>query len=407
MHTYKSDFLRILDERGFLNQCTDFEALDNLATTGKITAYCGYDPTASSLHVGSLISIMMLYWAQATGHNAISLMGGGTGRVGDPSFKDKARSLVGQDIIAERIASIKTIFSAVIDYDSPKNPARMVNNAEWLEGLGYLDFLTDYGAHFSVNRMLSFDSVKLRLEREQNLSFLEFNYMILQAYDFVELYRRYGCNLQIGGSDQWGNIINGVELGRRKENAQLFGLTTNLLTTASGQKMGKSEGNAVWLNPDMCSDFDFYQFWRNTEDLDVIKFMKLFTVLPMAEIARYAQLQGADINEAKKALAFEVTKLLRGEAAAQGAAETAKTTFEQGGAGDNLPTISLKADMSVVDALVELGFAESKGAAKRLIKEGGARLNDNVVQDEQALVELHNDVAKISAGKKRHGLVKG
>ncbi len=344
MTKFKSDFLRILSERGFIHQMSDETGLDDLLAKESVTAYIGYDPTASSLHVGHLMQIMMLRWFQQTGHQPISLMGGGTGMVGDPSFKEEARKLMTIETIEENIASIKSCFSHYLDYNNgPKGGALMINNAEWLRPLNYLEFLRDVGRHFSVNRMLSFDSVKTRLDREQSLSFLEFNYMILQAYDFVELNQRYGCRLQMGGSDQWGNIINGIDLGHRMGTPQLYALTAPLLTTSSGAKMGKSASGAVWLNADLLPVYDFWQYWRNTEDADVVRFLKLFTILPMDEIARLAALGGSEINEAKKILATEVTTLLHGRDAAEQAAETARKTFEEGALADTLPTVEVAA----------------------------------------------------------------
>ncbi len=412
---YKSDFLNILTQRGFIHQCSDFEGLDKKLSEGVQSAYVGYDATATSLHVGSLISIMMLHWFQQTGHKPISLMGGGTSKVGDPSFRDEARKLMDDTTINKNISGIKQIFAKFLTYGSGKKDAQMVNNAEWLDELTYVDFLRDYGIHFTINRMLSFDSVKSRLERESPLTFLEFNYMIMQAYDFVELHRRYGTILQMGGSDQWGNIINGVELGRRKENAGLFALTCPLLTTASGAKMGKTASGAVWLNADMLSPYDYWQYWRNTEDADVGRFLKLFTTMPLDEIARLEKLQGQEINEAKKTLAFEVTKLCHGEKAALEAAETAKKVFEQGAVSENLPTIFYSKDelskgISFADAAVSAKLLSSKGEARRLIEGGGAKVNDKAVGDASFMITLDhlNDdgVAKISAGKKNHALVK-
>ena len=377
MTVFKSEALKILSERGFVNQATDLDGLDEILSTKKITAYCGYDPTANSLHIGHLITIMMLYWLQQTGHRPLTLMGGATGLVGDPSFKDKSRPLITEEIIATNISGIQQAFGGLLHYGPLKDDAVMVNNADWLKGIGYIEFLRDYGTHFSVNRMLSFDSVKLRLEREQHLSFLEFNYMLMQAFDFVQLYRDYDCVLQVSGADQWGNVVNGVELGRKKENVTLFGLTAPLLTDASGKKMGKSEGNALWLNPDLQSDYDYYQYWRNVDDSMVEKMLKLFTCLPMNEIARLAALGGSEINEAKKVLAFEATKMLRGVDAATKAAQTALETFAGAGRSEGLPTITLtagEANISIVDLIIRAGFADAKGEAKRLIKGNGIRL---------------------------------
>src|SRR5215472_10364976 len=341
MSAYKSDFLNFLASRGFIHQLSEPEALDARARAGAITAYIGFDCTASSLHVGSLLPIMMLYWLQQTGHRPIALMGGGTTRVGDPSGKDESRRLLTDEIIGENLKGIRAIFAKFLKFEDAGGNAVMANNADWLNGLNYIDFLRDVGRHFSVNRMLAFDSVKLRLERQHELSFLEFNYMILQAYDFVELNKRTGCVLQMGGSDQWGNIVNGIELGRRMHNVQLFALTSPLITTSSGAKMGKTAAGAVWLNADMVSPYDYWQYWRNTEDSDVARFLKLFTVLPLDEIARLAALRGADINEAKKVLATEATALLHGRAAAEEAAATARKTFEEGALAESLPTIEL------------------------------------------------------------------
>ena len=407
--TYKSDFLNILTERGFIHQCSDFDGLDAKLMQGAQSAYVGYDATAQSLHVGNLISIMMLYWFQETGHRPVTLMGGGTTRVGDPSGKDDSRKLLDDEGISANINSIKTVFGQYLTYGD--HDAVMVNNDDWLRDINYIDFLRDYGRHFSVNRMLSFDSVKLRLDREQPLSFLEFNYMILQAYDFVELHKRHGTILQMGGSDQWGNIINGVELGRRTMGAELYALTAPLLTTSSGAKMGKSAQGAIWLNPDMLSPYDYYQFWRNTEDGDVGRFLKLYTVMPIEEIARLEALQGSEINEAKKVLAFEATKLCHGENAATQAAETARRTFEEGQSATGLPsvTITLGDGVAVLDLMVSAGLAGSKGEARRLVKGGGARVNDNAVTDETTLCtsDMVNEegVIKLSAGKKKHVLV--
>ena len=341
MSTYKSDFLNVLASRGFIHQVSEPEALDALAASSTITAYIGFDCTAASLHVGSLLPIMLLYWLQQTGHRPIALMGGGTTRVGDPSGKDESRRLLTDEAISENLAGIRAIFDKFLKFEGGGGNAVMANNADWLNTLNYIDFLRDVGRHFSINRMLAFDSVKLRLERQQELSFLEFNYMILQAYDFVELYRRYGCVLQMGGSDQWGNIVNGIDLGRRLHSAQLFALTSPLITTSSGAKMGKTAAGAVWLNADLVSPYEYWQYWRNTEDADVARFLKLFTVLPLDEIERLAALKGADINEAKKILATEATALVHGHTAGEEAAATARTTFEEGGLGTNLPTVEM------------------------------------------------------------------
>lgn len=416
MTKFKSDFLRILSERGFIHQMSDETGLDDLLAKESVTAYIGYDPTASSLHVGHLMQIMMLRWFQQTGHQPISLMGGGTGMVGDPSFKEEARKLMTIETIEENIASIKRCFSHYLDYDKgPKGGALMINNAEWLRPLNYLEFLRDVGRHFSVNRMLSFDSVKTRLDREQSLSFLEFNYMILQAYDFVELNQRYGCRLQMGGSDQWGNIINGIDLGHRMGTPQLYALTAPLLTTSSGAKMGKSASGAVWLNADLLPVYDFWQYWRNTEDADVVRFLKLFTILPMDEIARLAALGGSEINEAKKILATEVTTLLHGRDAAEQAAETARKTFEEGALADTLPTVEigsaeLEAGIGLLALIVKAGLAASNGEARRHVQGGAVKINDVSVSDERMAVgsaQLTGDgVIKLSLGKKKHILIK-
>jgi tyrosyl-tRNA synthetase len=404
----KSDFLHVLQERGFLHQATDLDALDEKAASGAITAYIGFDATADSLHIGSLLPIMMLRWLQKTGHRPIALMGGGTTKVGDPSGKDESRKLLTETDIAGNISSIQKCFARFLEFGD--NKAVLANNADWLDGLTYIPFLRDVGRHFSINRMLTFDSVRLRLEREQPLSFLEFNYMILQAYDFVELNKRYGCTLQMGGSDQWGNIVSGVDLGRRISGAELFGLTCPLITTPSGAKMGKTATGAVWLNPDRLSPYDYYQFWRNTEDSDVGRFLKLFTDLPLAEIARLETLQGAEINEAKKVLALEVTALCHGRDDAEKAAETARRTFEEGASASGLPTITDGAAVGkpVIELAVAAGLAKSKGEAKRLIQQGGLSLNDAPVKDEAAVLtekDFSNGLAKLSAGKKRHVLV--
>jgi tyrosyl-tRNA synthetase len=415
MAEFKSDFLHTLSERGFIHQISDEATLDELFAKETVTAYIGFDPTASSLHAGSLIQIMMLHWLQATGHRAISLMGGGTGMVGDPSFKEEARKLMTVEMIEDNIASIKRCFSNYLDYDKPDNAALMVNNAEWLRSLNYLEFLRDVGRHFSVNRMLSFDSVKTRLDREQSLSFLEFNYMILQAYDFVELARRYDCRLQMGGSDQWGNIVNGIDLGHRMGTPQLFALTSPLLTTASGAKMGKSASGAVWLNADLLSAYDFWQYWRNTEDADVSRFLKLYTTVPMDEIARLSALGGSEINEVKKILATEVTAILHGRAAAEQAAETARKTFEEGALSENLPSVDvpaaeLDAGIGLLSLIVKAGLAASNGEARRHVQGGAVRINDQPVSDERRIIgqgEITADgVIKLSLGKKKHILIR-
>jgi len=411
----RSDFLREITGRGFVHQCTDQDALDGLAAKGPITAYIGFDCTADSLHVGSLVPIMLLRWLQRTGHKPIVLMGGGTSKVGDPSGKDDARQLLSEADIARNMASIRGIFAQFLTFGDGPSDAIMVDNAEWLDGLNYVDFLRDYGRHFSVNRMLSFDSIKLRLEREQPLSFLEFNYMVLQAYDFLELKRRHDCILQMGGSDQWGNIVNGVELGRRIDQAALYGLTSPLITTSSGAKMGKTAAGAVWLNEDRLPSYDYWQFWRNTDDADVGRFLRLFTDLPEAEVRRLESLRDADINEAKKILANEATALCHGRAAADAAAETARRTFEEGGRGDALPSIDVGRDrlakgVPAYELLREAGLAASNGEARRLIKGGGGRINDVAIADEARLVGQAdvdaNGVIKLSAGKKRHALIR-
>ncbi|MCC5963634.1 MAG: tyrosine--tRNA ligase [Rhodobacteraceae bacterium] len=411
-YTYKSDFLRIMAERGFLADCTDPQGLDEALLAGTVPAYIGYDATAKSLHVGHLLNIMVLRWFQKTGHKPITLMGGGTTKVGDPSFRSEERPLLDAQAIASNIDGMKQVFAKYLRYGEGPADAIMLDNAEWLDGLNYLDFLRDVGRHFSVNRMLSFESVKSRLDREQSLSFLEFNYMILQAYDFVEIHRRHGCLLQMGGSDQWGNIVNGVDLARRISNADIFGMTTPLLTTSDGRKMGKSQGGAVWLNSDMLSPYEFWQFWRNTTDADVGRFLKLYTELPVEECDRLGALQGSEINAAKIILANEVTALCHGPDAAQAAEATAREVFEQGGMGEELPTLALPfADLgdgvSMAQLFVRAGLAKSGKEAKRLIAEGGARANDAPVTDAGQMVRA-DDLAtplKLTAGKKRHALV--
>jgi tyrosyl-tRNA synthetase len=405
MTEHKSELLRLLSSRGYIHQVTDAAALDALAVKQIVPAYIGFDPTAPSLHVGSLVQIMLLRRIQQSGHKPIVLMGGGTGKVGDPSFKDEARKLMTAETIASNIASIKTVFEPFLTFGDGPTDAIMLDNAEWLDALEYLPFLRDYGQHFSVNRMLSFDSVKLRLDREQSLSFLEFNYMILQAYDFLELSRRHACRLQLGGSDQWGNIVNGIELSRRVDGTEVFGVTTPLITTADGGKMGKTMSGAVWLNPDQLSHYDYWQFWRNTDDRDVGKFLRLFTDLPLDEIARLEKLEGAEINEAKKILANEATAMCRGLAASQEAAETARRTFEEGAAGEALPSHTASGDITIVDALVALGLAASKGEARRLIKGGGARIDGEKVEDEALVITATPESLRISAGKKNHGIL--
>ena len=409
--TIRSDFLNVMIERGFVADCTDRAALDAALSDGQVTAYVGYDATARSLHVGHLLNIMMLRWLQKTGHRPITLMGGGTTKVGDPSFRADERPLLGPEQIDENIASMGRVFARYLDYG--EGAALMLNNAEWLDGLNYLEFLRDIGRHFSVNRMLSFESVKSRLDREQSLSFLEFNYMILQAYDFLELNRRYGCALQMGGSDQWGNIVNGVDLTRRVDDRAIYGLTSPLITTSDGRKMGKSQGGAVWLNGDMLSPYEFWQFWRNTTDADVGRFLKLYTELPVDECDRLAALGGSEINAAKVILANETTTLLHGAKAAEAAEATARAVFEQGGVGDDLPTVAIhQADLgdgiSVVQLIVRAGLAKSGKEAKRLIAENGARIDDAPLTDAGLMIDAAalSSPIKLSAGKKRHALVR-
>jgi tyrosyl-tRNA synthetase len=416
MTTYKSEFLRIISERGFIHQCTDEAALDKiLAGDDVAVAYAGFDCTADSLHIGHLMPIMTLRWYQHCGHKPIALMGGGTTKVGDPSGKDESRQILTEETIATNIQGIRGTFEKFLSFGDAPTDTLMVNNADWLDALEYIPFLREFGKHFSVNRMLSFDSVKLRLEREQPLSFLEFNYMILQAYDFMELSRRDNCVLQIGGSDQWGNIVNGVELGRRVDGTALYGLTSPLIMTSAGEKMGKTAGGAVWLNSDRLSPYEYFQFWRNTADADVGRFLRLFTELPLDEIAKLEALQDAGINEAKKILAHEATKLCHGEAAALEAGETAKATFEDGTQGTALPTVDIaKADLAAgipaFEAMVKAGLANSNGEARRLIRGGGGRVNDVVISDESQTIstaDINADGAiKFSAGKKRHVLAK-
>lgn len=415
MTTFCSDFVRTVVERGYLHQCTDLEGLDGLAAERRLTAYIGFDCTAPSLHAGSLVSIMLLRRLQQAGHKPIVLMGGGTTKIGDPSFRDESRPLLDDAQIAENMAGIQKVFAKFLSFGDGATDAVMVNNADWLDRLEYIPFLRDYGRHFSVNRMLTFDSVKTRLDREQPLTFLEFNYMILQGFDFLELNRRHECVLQMGGSDQWGNIVNGVELGRRVDGATLYGLTTPLLQSASGAKMGKTAAGAVWLNDEMLAPYDYWQYWRNTEDADVGKFLRLFTDLPMDEVARLESLDGAEINEAKKILATEITRLCHGEAAATAAAETARRTFEEGALGDQLPTIEvptaeLEKGIAAFDLLRRAGLAASNGEARRLIKGGGARVNDVPVANELQTVTLADradgGIIKLSAGKKKHAVIR-
>ena len=408
----KSDFLRTIIERGFLADCTDLQTLDDALIKGCVPAYIGYDATAKSLHVGHLLNIMLLRWFQKSGNKPITLMGGGTTKVGDPSFRADERPLLTTEAIDENISSMKQVFAKYLRYGDASSDAIMLNNAEWLDGLNYLEFLRDIGRHFSVNRMLSFESVKSRIDREQSLSFLEFNYMILQAYDFLELHRRQGCLLQMGGSDQWGNIVNGIDLTRRVADAQIFGLTTPLLTTSDGRKMGKSQGGAIWLNADLLSPYEFWQFWRNTTDADVGRFLKLYTELPVEECNRLGALEGSDINEGKIVLANEVTTLCHGAEAAATAEATARAVFEQGGLGDDLPTVALSADeaadgVSIVQLFVRAGLSKSGKDAKRLIAEGGARLNDDVVTDASLVLKTSDlsEAIKLTAGRKRHAMV--
>ncbi|MEO0774426.1 MAG: tyrosine--tRNA ligase [Pseudomonadota bacterium] len=409
----KSDFMAVMIERGFLADCTDYQGLDDALSAGVVPAYIGYDATAQSLHVGHLLNIMMLRWLQKTGHKPITLMGGGTTKVGDPSFRSDERPLLGPEQIDSNIAGMQQVFARYLDYGDGATDAIMLNNAEWLDGLNYLDFLRDIGRHFSVNRMLAFESVKSRLDREQSLSFLEFNYMILQAYDFMELNRRYGCLLQMGGSDQWGNIVNGIDLTRRVSDQEIYGLTSPLLTTSDGRKMGKSAGGAVWLNAEMLSPYEFWQFWRNTTDADTGRFLKLYTELPVEECDRLGALAGSEINAAKIILANEVTTLLHGAEAAQTAEATAREVFEQGGTGDDLPTLELSVaevtdGISIVQLIVRSGLAKSGKEAKRLISENGARMNDEPLSDAGLMVDAAALAApiKLSAGKKRHALIK-
>lgn len=409
----KSDFLATIIQRGFLADCTDLQGLDEALIAGVVPAYIGYDATARSLHVGHLLNIMLLRWFQKTGGKPITLMGGGTTKVGDPSFRAEERPLLTPEAIDDNIAGMQTVFERYLSYDEGATGALMLNNAEWLDQLNYLDFLRDIGRHFSVNRMLSFESVKSRLDREQSLSFLEFNYMILQAYDFLELNRRYGCLLQMGGSDQWGNIVNGIDLTRRVLDHEIFGLTTPLLTTSDGRKMGKSQGGAIWLSSDMLSPYEFWQFWRNTTDADVGRFLKLYTELPVAECDRMGALAGSEINEAKIRLANEVTTLLHGAGAAAAAETTAREVFEKGGVGDDLPTLELTAEevgdgISAAQLFVRSGLAKSGKDAKRLIAENGARVDDEPLTDAGRMFDAASlaSPVKLSAGKKRHALVK-
>jgi len=415
MATYKSDFLNVLESRGFIHQVSEPDVLDQLAKTEQVTAYIGFDCTASSLHVGSLLPIMMLRWMQKTGHRPIALMGGGTTRVGDPSGKDESRRLLTEDQINENLKGIRQVFSRFLKFGDSGNDAIMANNADWLNKLNYIDFLRDVGRHFSINRMLTFDSVKLRLERQHELSFLEFNYMILQAYDYLELNKRYGCRLQMGGSDQWGNIINGIDLGRRVSGAQLFALTSPLITTSSGAKMGKTAAGAVWLDANMVSPYDYWQFWRNTEDGDVGRFLKLFTEMPLEEIAKLTALRGSEINEAKKILATEATAMVHGREEALKAEQTARTTFEEGALAEDLPSIEtakseLEKGIGILNASVQAGFVSSTSEARRQIKAGGIKVNDVTVTDEKLTLTPKDltpeGVIKLSLGKKRHVLLR-
>ena len=415
MTAYKSDFLHVLESRGFIHQVSEPDVLDQLAKTEQVTAYIGFDCTASSLHVGSLLPIMMLRWMQKTGHRPIALMGGGTTRVGDPSGKDESRRLLTEDQINENLKGIRQVFSRFLKFGDSGNDAIMANNADWLNKLNYIDFLRDVGRHFSINRMLTFDSVKLRLERQHELSFLEFNYMILQAYDYLELSKRYGCRLQMGGSDQWGNIINGIDLGRRVSGAQLFALTSPLITTSSGAKMGKTAAGAVWLDANMVSPYDYWQFWRNTEDGDVGRFLKLFTEMPLEEIAKLTALKGSEINEAKKILATEATAMVHGREEALKAEQTARTTFEEGALAEDLPSIEtakseLDKGIGILNASVQAGFVSSTSEARRQIKAGGIKVNDVTVTDEKLTLTPKDltpeGVIKLSLGKKRHVLLR-
>jgi tyrosyl-tRNA synthetase len=409
----KSDFMRVMMERGFLADCTDYQGLDEALVQGVVPTYIGYDATAKSLHVGHLLNVMMLRWLQKTGHKPITLMGGGTTKVGDPSFRADERPLLTPAQIDDNIDGMKQVFAKYLTYGDGATDAIMLNNAEWLDGLNYLDFLRDIGRHFSVNRMLSFESVKSRLDREQSLSFLEFNYMILQAYDFLELNRRYGCLLQMGGSDQWGNIVNGIDLTRRVLDHDIYGLTSPLLTTSDGKKMGKSQGGAMWLNADMLSAYEFWQFWRNTTDADVGRFLKLYTELPVEECDRLGLLEGSEINDAKIILANEVTTLCHGAEAAAAAEATAREVFEKGGVGNDLPTVTLSHDevgegISIVQLILRSGLAKTGKEAKRLIAENGAKIDDEPLTDAGLMIRADelNTPIKLSAGKKRHALVK-
>ncbi len=415
MSAFKSDFLRIMSERGFIHQISDESGLDDLFRTTSVSAYIGFDATAKSLHAGSLIQIMMLHWLEKTGHRPIALMGGGTSMIGDPSFKDEARKLLTPQDIDDNLVGIRRNFEPYLTFGEGPGKATMINNADWLMKINYVEFLRDVGRHFSVNRMLSFDSVKLRLDREQSLSFLEFNYMILQAYDFVELNKRCGTRLQMGGSDQWGNIVNGIDLGHRMGTPQLYAMTTPLLTSSSGAKMGKSASGAVWLDAEMLSPYDFWQYWRNTEDADVERFLKLYTTMPMDEVTRLAALGGSEINDAKKVLATEITAMLHGRGAAEQAAETARKTFEEGSVSDDLPTVTvpqatLESGVGILALFVTAGLAASNGEARRHVQGGAVKVNDKPVSDERTQITTAdiggNGAIKLSLGKKKHVLVR-
>jgi len=407
MTSYRSSLLKLLDERGYIHQITDAEALDALADKEVVTGYIGFDATAPSLHVGSLVQIMLLRRLQQTGHKPIVLMGGGTTKIGDPTGKDESRKLLSDDDIATNISGIRKVFERFLTFGDGPTDAVMVNNDDWLSRLEYVPFLRDVGRHFTINRMLTFDSVRIRLEREQPMTFLEFNYMILQAYDFLELSRRDGCRLQMGGSDQWGNIVNGIELTRRIEGTELYGVTTPLITNADGSKMGKTERGAVWLNEDLLSPYDYWQFWRNVDDANVGIFLRRFTDLPIDEVERLEGLSGAEINQAKIVLATEATAMLHGREAAEAAAATAQTTFGEGGAGADLPTLATGGQISLLTALTGLGFCASNGEAKRKIAEGAVRVEDEVVTDPSLTINVGDSPVKISLGKKRHGLLVG
>ena len=405
MKAYRSSLLKVLDERGYIHQVTDAAALDGLASKEPVTAYIGFDATAPSLHVGSLVQIMQLRRIQQTGNKPIVLMGGGTTKIGDPSGKDEGRKLLTEEIINTNIAGIRRVFERFLKFGDGPTDAVMVNNDDWLAHLEYIPFLREVGQHFTINRMLTFDSVRLRLDREQPLTFLEFNYMILQAYDFMELSRRYGCRAQLGGSDQWGNIVNGIELARRIDGTEVFGVTTPLITTADGGKMGKTAAGAVWLDEELLKPYDYWQFWRNTQDADVGKFLRLFTDLPLAEVERLEKLEGAGINDAKVVLATEATAMLHGREGAEAAAATARTTFAEGGLGADLPTLNIGEGMSVLAALTGLGFCASNGEAKRKIAEGAVRLDDVTINDPGLILAAGEEPLKLSLGKKRHGLL--